>query len=291
MFRDGAGTGLSASPARRTPTGPRGAGSDTPLARHTNTANRIPKVHIRLINPNSTASMTSQALESALRVASAGTVVSAVNPAGTPVSIEGSADEALAVPDMLAEIRKGEGEGVDAYVIACFDDPGLHAAREVARGPVIGICQAAVQVAMTISRRFSVITTLPRSVPIIEDMVQAYGAGHHCRAVHAIDLPVLGLEEDPETAERLLIEVIGHARVADRAEAIILGCAGMSSLCDRLSRATGLPVIDGVTAALKIAEALVGAGYATSKVNAYDFPRRKGAAIADAGPSLKAACC
>ncbi|WP_054308374.1 aspartate/glutamate racemase family protein [Mesorhizobium sp. 1M-11] len=233
-------------------------------------------MHIRLINPNSTASMTGQALDSALKVASAGTRVTAVNPAGTPVSIEGSVDEALSVPAMLSEIRKGEAQGVDAYVIACFDDPGLHAAREIARGPVIGICQAAVQVAMTISRRFSVVTTLPRSVPIIEDIVQAYGAGHHCRAVHAIDLPVLGLEEDPETAERLLRETIERAKAEDRAEAIILGCAGMSSLCERLTAATGVPVIDGVTAALKIAEALVGAGYATSKVSAYDYPRPKG---------------
>ncbi|HEV2507761.1 MAG TPA: aspartate/glutamate racemase family protein [Mesorhizobium sp.] len=233
-------------------------------------------MHIHLINPNSTASMTAQALDSALKVASAGTRVTAVNPVGTPVSIEGSADEALSVPAMLQEIRKGETQGVDAYVIACFDDPGLHAAREIARGPVIGICQAAVQVAMTISRRFSVVTTLPRSVPIIEDIVQAYGAGHHCRAVHAIDLPVLGLEEEPETAERLLRETIERAKAEDRAEAIILGCAGMSSLCERLSAATGVPVIDGVTAALKIAEALVGAGYATSKVSTYDYPRPKG---------------
>lgn len=219
--------------------------------------------------------MTTQALESALRVANAGTRVTAVNPARTPVSIEGSSDEALAVPDMLSEIRCGEDQGVDAFVIACFDDPGLHAAREVATGPVIGICQAAVQVAMTISRRFSVVTTLPRSVPIIEDIVRAYGAGNHCRAVHAIDLPVLGLEEEPETAERLLIDMIEYAKDKDGAEAIILGCAGMSRLCERLTAATGIPVIDGVTAALKIAEALVGAGYATSKVNAYNYPRKK----------------
>lgn len=233
-------------------------------------------MHIRLINPNSTASMTGQALDTALQVASAGTVVTAVNPADTPVSIEGSADEALAVPAMLAEIRRGEAQGVDAFVIACFDDPGLHAAREVAKGPVIGICQAAVQVAMIISRRFSIVTTLPRSVPIIEEIVQAYGAGHCCRSVRAIDLPVLALEEEPERAETLLIREIERARFDDRAEAVILGCAGMSRLCERLTLATGVPVIDGVTAALKIAEAMVGAGYATSKVNAYDYPRQKG---------------
>ena len=232
-------------------------------------------MHIRLINPNSTASMTAQALESALRVRQADTKISAANPVDTPVSIEGGADEALAVPGMLEEIRKGERLGVDAYVIACFDDPGLHAAREVARGPVIGICQAGIQVAMTISRRFSIITTLPRSIPIIEDLVDSYGAQRHCRRVRAINLPVLGLDEDPLAAEAMLIREIEAAKKEDAAEAIILGCAGMSALCDRLREATGVPVIDGVTAAVKLAEALVGAGYVTSKVNAYDYPRAK----------------
>ncbi|EKJ93461.1 hydantoin racemase [Bradyrhizobium lupini HPC(L)] len=236
-------------------------------------------MHIRLINPNSTASMTAQALDSALRVKQKETHVSAANPDDTPLSIEGQADEAMALPGLLAEIRKGEAQGVDAYVIACFDDPGLHAAREVARGPVIGICQAAVQVAMTISRRFSIITTLPRSIAIIEDLVEDYGAQRHCRKVRAINLPVLGLEEDPEVAEALLRREIEVAKREDAAEAIILGCAGMSSLCDRLRDATGVPVIDGVTAAIKLAEALVGAGYNTSKVNAYDYPRVKGPAL------------
>lgn len=232
-------------------------------------------MHIRLINPNSTASMTMQALDSALKVKLDSTKVSAVNPTDTPVSIEGGADEAMAVPAMLAEIRKGEATGVDAYVVACFDDPGLNAAREVARGPVVGICQAAIQVAMTISRRFSIITTLPRSIPLIEDLVVDYGAERHCRNVRAINLPVLGLEENPVEAEKLLIQEIEAAKKEDRAEAIILGCAGMSSLCDRLRDATGVPVIDGVTAAIKLAEALVGAGFATSKINAYAYPRIK----------------
>jgi allantoin racemase len=117
---------------------------------------------------------------------------------------------------------------------------------------------------------------LPRSIPIIEDLVSDYGADRHCRKVRAINLPVLGLEEDPAMAEQLLIREIETAKQQDRAEAIILGCAGMSALCDRLREATGVPVIDGVTAAIKMAEALVGAGYVTSKVNAYDYPRVKG---------------
>ena len=230
---------------------------------------------ILVINPNSTASMTAQIRDSARRCAFPGTQIETQNPLGTPASIEGHADEALSVPAMLELIRSAEGRGVNAYVIACFDDPGLAAAREVAAGPVIGICQAAVQVATTIATRFSIVTTLPRSVPIIEDLVEAYGVGHRCRTVRAVDMPVLALEQDPATAEARLVREIEAARDIDGAEAVVLGCAGMSDLCDRLQARTGIPVIAGVRAAVKMAEGLVGGGYATSKVGAYDYPRVK----------------
>ncbi|MCF7644134.1 aspartate/glutamate racemase family protein [Bacillus subtilis] len=232
-------------------------------------------MRILLINPNSTQSMTDQAERSARSAALPTTVIEAINPTDTPRSIEGHADEAMAVPSMLKLIREGETKGFDAYVVACFDDPGLDAAREVAGGPVFGICQAAVQVAMTISKRFSVVTTLPRSVPIIEDLVQEYGATHHCRRVRSIDMPVLALEENACHTEDTLVQEIERAKREDHAEAIVLGCAGMSELCERLEQRCGLPVIDGVTAAVKLAEAYVSAGYRTSKAGAYDYPRVK----------------
>jgi allantoin racemase len=232
-------------------------------------------LRILLINPNSTQSMTDQAERSARSAALPTTVIEAINPTDTPRSIEGHADEAMAVPSMLKLIREGETKGFDAYVVACFDDPGLDAAREVAGGPVFGICQAAVQVAMTISKRFSIVTTLPRSVPIIEDLVQEYGATHHCRRVRSIDMPVLALEENARHTEDTLVQEIERAKREDHAEAIVLGCAGMSELCERLEQRCGLPVIDGVTAAVKLAEAYVSAGYRTSKAGAYDYPRVK----------------
>jgi allantoin racemase len=229
-------------------------------------------VHILIINPNSTASMTDQVRESARRSAFPSTLIEAVNPSGTPASIEGHADEAMSVPALLDAVRAGEARGAQAFVIACFDDPGLAAAREVASGPVIGICQAAVQVATTIATRFSIITTLPRSVPIIEDLVAHYGAAHKCRSVRSVDMPVLALEEDATTAEARLLHEIELARDRDGAEAIVLGCAGMSDLCARLQAKSRMPVIDGVSAAVKLAEGLVGGGFRTSKVGAYDYP-------------------
>lgn len=232
-------------------------------------------MRIHVINPNSTVSMTDQIGRAARRAGSAQVEIDLVTARGTPVSIEGYADEALSVPAMLAEIRAAEMRGAKAHVIACFDDPGIHAAREVATGPVIGICQAALQVAGTLAARFSVITTLPRSVPIIEDLVHTYGMERRCRRVRSIDLPVLALESDPERAHALLVSEILTSRDHDGAEAIVLGCAGMAEMCEMLTKATGMPVIDGVTAAVRLAEALVGMGYSTSKLGSYAWPLPK----------------
>lgn len=234
-------------------------------------------MRLLLINPNQTASMTEKAARSARQVLHESTEILARTGSDAPLSIEGFADEARAVPSMLAQIALAEAgaEGVDATVIACFDDPGLDAAREVAAGPVLGICQAGVQAAMILSKRFSIVTTLPRSVPAIEDLVDRYGATRHCRRVRAINLPVLSLESDCSEGYELLLAEIARARDEDGAEAVVLGCAGMSDLTGRLSEETGVLVIDGVTVAVKLAEALVGAGLKTAKNNAYAFPRNK----------------
>lgn len=233
-------------------------------------------MQVFVINPNATQSMTDMAVVSARRVASPGTEILAGTGAGSaPLSIEGFSDEALSVPSMLQQIVDAEARGAQATVIACFDDPGLDAAREVANGPVVGICQAGVQAAMVLSKRFSIVTTLPRSVPAIEDLVQRYGASHHCRRVRCIDLPVLAIESDSQHAFSLLAAEIKRARTEDGAEAVLLGCAGMSEMTEALSRETGVVVIDGVIVAVKFAEALVGSELFTSKANAYAQPRQK----------------
>lgn len=232
-------------------------------------------MHLFVVNPNSTVSMTEVIRLSAERVAGPGTRIEAATVTGAPASIEGHADEARAIPPMLEAIRAAEGRGARATVIACFDDLGLGAAREVARGPVIGICQAGVQVAATIAKRFSIVTTLPRSVPIIEDLVDSYGAGRLCRRVRSVNLPVLALEQDPAEALARLKREIRLSVDEDGAEAVLLGCAGMAEMCRSLQRETGVPVIDPVSAAVKLAEALAGGGFATAKGGAYAFPRDK----------------
>ncbi len=232
-------------------------------------------MRLKIINPNTTAEVSAGLAQAASRVAAPQTEIIVATSSMGPVSIEGHYDEAMSLPGLLAEIRQGEADGMDAYVIACFGDPGLAAARELARGPVLGIAEAAMHAASMVATGFSIVTTLPRTKVIARHLVQQYGMQHLCRGIRAVDIAVLDLENPASNAEALLIEECRRARTEDDAGAIILGCAGMTSLTRRVSDAVGIPVIDGVTAAVKFAEALVGLGLGTSKAGDLAYPIEK----------------
>jgi allantoin racemase len=232
-------------------------------------------MRILIVNPNSSASMTRKIYASTVQLVAAGTEIEATNPLTSPASIEGHYDGAMALPGLVREIQKGETKGFDGYVVACFDDPGIGACREVATGPVIGICEAAMQAASIIATCFSVVTTLTRAIPIIEELALRYGMRDRCRRVHAAGIPVLALEDPASGAREKVRSVIQKAVTQDRCEAVILGCAGMTDLTHWLTAETGMPVIDGVSAAVKIIEGLVGIGLQTSKVGAYAPPLSK----------------
>src|SRR2546421_693662 len=85
------------------------------------------------------------------------TVVHGCNPRFGPVSIEGFYDEAISGLGVIDEVRRSADAGYDAYVIACFGDPGLYAAREVATGPVVGIAEAAFHFASLLAPSFSIV--------------------------------------------------------------------------------------------------------------------------------------
>ncbi|WP_095204166.1 aspartate/glutamate racemase family protein [Mesorhizobium carmichaelinearum] len=230
-------------------------------------------MRILVINPNTTASMTDKIGKAAEAAASAGTEIVAVNPKDGPPSIEGYFDEVFVVPGIIAEMaRAGE---MDAYVIACFDDTGLDAARCATEAPVIGIGEAAFHLATLIAGKFSVVTTLGRSVPAIEHNLLKYGLSTRCAKVRASDVAVLDLELPGSDARRKVSAEIARAVAEDKAEAIVLGCAGMADLAGQLSREHGVPVLDGVACAVKLAEIVSALGLRTSKVGGYATPLTK----------------
>lgn len=224
-------------------------------------------MRILVINPNTTASMTSKIRDAAVRVARPGTEIIATNSRSGPASIQGFLDIANCMAGLLEEA--GRYKDIDAVVVACFDDTGVDALRALLDVPVIGIGEAAYHAAGMISNKFTVITTLSRSVPGLEANLNRYGLAARCARVRATDIPVLKLEErDPATLERIRSEI----RVAideDKADAIVLGCAGMADLMEELATEFGLPIVDGIACGVAMAEALVSAGLTTSKLGAY----------------------
>ncbi|MBC8745823.1 MULTISPECIES: aspartate/glutamate racemase family protein [Paraburkholderia] len=232
-------------------------------------------MRIRLINPNTTRRMTEAMGRCARDVAGPGTEVIAINPTMGPPSIEGYYDEALATPGLLAEVIAGEREGCDGYVIACFGDPGLYAARELARGPVIGIAEAAMHAASVLAPGFSVVTTLARTCGMAWHLAERYGMKRFCRNVRATDVAVLDLDKPGSAARRVILDECRRALAEDGSDAIVLGCAGMAELCAEIEDALGAPVIEGVTAAVKWTEALVALRLATAKRGDYARPLAK----------------
>lgn len=207
------------------------------------------------LNPNSTAAMT-DAMAAAAQPVTGAEVLGWTNTAGPP-AIQGPEDGAAALPGLLALLPAARTAGVDAIIIGCFDDTGLAELRRAAHCPVLGIGQAAYHMAQLMGRSFSVVTTLAVSVPVIAGNITSGGFGAQCRAVHPSDIPVLEVEAAaPETLARLA-SVIRRAAAEDGADSIVLGCAGMAPLLAQLHAMTGVPLVDGVTAAACLAEAMI----------------------------------
>ena len=230
---------------------------------------------IHVVNPNTTNTMTEKIGKAAKAAVGANVEIIVSQSEMGPVSIEGYYDEAFAVPGMLARIAEAAAKGVAGRVIACFDDTGLDAARCIAKSPVIGIGEAAFHAASLVAGRFSVITTLGRSVPAIEHNLTRYGLASRCSKVRSAEVPVLAFEDPQSDAYMKITAEIVVASQEDACEAIVLGCAGMADIARDLCAKHGVPIIDGVAAAVGLIQMLHQAGIKTSKRGGYAAPLPK----------------
>jgi allantoin racemase len=231
-------------------------------------------MRILVINPNTTQSMTDAIGEACRKVAQPSTEIVAVSPKRGPRSIEGFVEEHVAAVGVLETIAEA-GDGYDAYIIACYGDPGLHAARELSAVPVIGIAEASMHMACLVAHRFSIVTVIDRIKPLLSDMVGLAGLRDRCASIRTTDLAVADIEKDFGRAEQILIREAKLAMAEDGAEAICLGCAGMGPLAETMQQAVGVPVLDGCCCAVKLAEACFDCGITTSKSRAFQFPEPK----------------
>jgi allantoin racemase len=228
---------------------------------------------VKIINGNTCDAMTASIDAIAQSVKLPQTQIVTVQPQSGPVSVEGFYDEYLAIPGILEQILLDVDS--EAFILACWGDPGIDGAREITTKPVIGIAEASMYVANMLSARWSVVTTMHRVREMVEKTVEKTGLASRCASVRTTDLAVLDTETNREATVAALLEAGRVAISQDHAEAICLGCAGMSGLDRQLEAALGVPVIDAVAAAVKLAESLIGLQKFTSKAMTYRLPEAK----------------
>lgn len=237
-------------------------------------------MRILVLNPNTSESMTAEIAAAATAAAQNGTEIVCLAPLFGSAAIDSAAESYLAavgMMDLVARLTEAGDFDFDAVVVAGFGEHGRDALAEMLTVPVLDIAECSAHIAHLIGRRFSVVTTLARSIAPIEDRLQLAGLAAHCGSVRACGLDTATVDADPEGAIQAIVEEAARAITEDGADVICLGCAGMSGVADTVAAKLGVPVIDGVAAAVGLAQAVVGLGLSTSKAGVYspgpDNPR------------------
>lgn len=231
-------------------------------------------MRILVANVNTTSSMTDSIAAQARSVAAPGTEIIGITPRFGADSCEGNFESYLAAIAVMDAVL-AYSEPFDAVIQAGYGEHGREGLQELLDVPVVDITEAAASTAMFLGHKYSVVTTLDRTVPLIEDRLKLAGLSARCASVRASGLGVLELEEFPDRAVAAIIAQATEAVEDDKAEVIVLGCGGMSGLDNEIRTRLGVPVVDGVAAAVTIAESLVRLKLSTSKVRTYAAPRPK----------------
>ncbi|BBY67136.1 aspartate/glutamate racemase family protein [Mycolicibacterium helvum] len=227
---------------------------------------------ILVLNPNTSATMSAEIDAAARAAAGPGTEILTTQPNFGSVAIDSAAESylsAVGVMDIVAAQLASGTFDADAVVLAGFGEHGKDALQEMLEVPVLDITESAAHVAQLIGRRFSVVTTLARSIAPIEDRLLLAGLAAHCASVRACGLGTAELDADPAGAVKAIVAEAERAVMQDGADVICLGCAGMAGVTGAITDALGVPAVDGVAAAVGLAQMLVGLDLSTSKAGAY----------------------
>lgn len=231
-------------------------------------------MRILVVNVNTTETMTASIGAQAAGVAAPGTEIVPLTPAFGAESVEGNYESYLAAIAVMETVRNYP-EPFDAVIQAGYGEHGREGLQELLDVPVVDITEAAASTAMFLGHKYSVVTTLDRAVPLIEDRLKLAGLLDRCASVRASGMAVLDLEHDPQAAVEAIAREAVRAVEDDHAEVVCLGCGGMAGLMERVTERAGVPVVDGVASAVTIAEALVRMHLTTSKIRTYAPPRPK----------------
>ncbi|MBD3413186.1 MAG: Asp/Glu/hydantoin racemase [Candidatus Aminicenantes bacterium] len=206
---------------------------------------------ILIINPNSDPNMTKDIQKSADGFSQGDFEVECLSTLGAPKFIETYQDQKDAAPGMISLVKQYR-EKWDAFIVACHCDPNLDLIKGITNKPVVGIGEASMKIASILGTSFSVIQTSQYSVSMKEQLVQKYHLQSSLASVRAPED-----EMKDWSKEKKYLETARAAVKTDGADAIVLGCAGMTGLDDLIQKELGVWVLDGVVCALILAAGLV----------------------------------
>ncbi|OYT47215.1 MAG: hypothetical protein B6U85_05735, partial [Desulfurococcales archaeon ex4484_42] len=184
----------------------------------------MPKILI--INPVGTDLWNDLTLQAVKEVVNPDTEVIVRSLKGAPPAIECDYDRDLAAPHVINEVINASKEGFDAIIINCFDDPGLHAAREVTDVLVLGIGETTITIALLLGYRIAIISTGKHSRNVYYRRAVSLGIADRIAYTSGIDIKVLDLRKNLGKVKSMLIEEISKAVKEYGAEVIVLGCGG-----------------------------------------------------------------
>ena len=209
-----------------------------------------------LINPNISDSVSALIRAEAQRSASAGTEIEVLTAPFGVAYIE-TRFESLLGAYAAAELAAEHHERFDAVIVAAFGDPGLAGLREALPIPVTGLTEAALASAHLLGQRFSIIAISQRIQAWYREVVTAYGYGSRLASIRALDRPLSSIGAAQDEHAQALIALAERAVDEDGADVIVLAGAPLAGLARSLKGRLPVPVVDGVSSAVRHAETLV----------------------------------
>jgi Asp/Glu/hydantoin racemase len=212
-------------------------------------------MRLLVINPNISESVTQLIGEEARRAASPGTALTLLTAPFGVAYIE-TRFEALIGAYAAATLVAEHAPGHDAVVIAAFGDPGVPGIREVLDVPVVGLTEAALASACLLGNRFSIVAISRRITAWYRETVEHSGLSGRLASIRSLDRPLrdIGHVQDDHAAR--LKELCAAAVDEDGADVIILGGAPLAGLARSIAGQIPVPVVDGVSSAVRHAESL-----------------------------------
>lgn len=222
---------------------------------------------ILVVNPNTSDRMTDSIRHTVQSISRPPFEVKVERARVGPESLESFYEYSLATLGVL-DLLRDRPRDYDGVLIACFGDPGLFALKESCGVPVVGIAEASMALSILLGHKFAILVALPKAIPMMDSMVLSYGLRSRLAGIYALNVPVLGLEDDPEKS-LLALERLGSEAIRQGAEVIILGCAGMTVFREDLSKRLGVAIVDPIVAGYKALEAILSGGIPISRTGLY----------------------